>query len=249
MKTRTYLFSISAYVKLTAIFLVLSSMFSCTHKTEDAGTVTSPLGSFTRTFTGTETYSAQINLKSDGSFEWIMLDTLPTHTNSYSKVQVSGTQLRFYADPDFAGDGLYNWSLNNGVLNLSVVSDDYAARIRGIAGSWQIKDPAVIGRITGTWQKNMQVGGLSYRVKLTLTSAGLLKWSMVDSIPGYTSANLSFTATDNTMVIYNDPDCGGNGYYSFLVSDIAMSVIMVKDNCPPRSPLLSGTWVRLPSLF
>jgi len=229
--------------------LISSGLFSCTHKTEEAVIVASPLGSWIRTFTGSETYSAQINLKTDGNFEWIMLDTLSTHTNSYSKVQVSGTQLRFYADPDFAGDGLYNWSVNNGVLTLTVVSDDYAARLRGIAGSWQIKDPAVIARVTGTWQKNMQVGGLNYRVRLTLTSAGLLNWSMLDSIPGHTSSSVSFTATDNTMVIYNDPDCGGNGYYSFLVSDIAMSVIVMKDNCPPRSPSFSGTWVRLPSSF
>ena len=38
-----------------------------------------------------------------------MLDTLSTHTNSYCKIQVSGSQLRFYDDPDFPAEGLCTW--------------------------------------------------------------------------------------------------------------------------------------------
>ena len=176
-----------------------------------------------------------------------MLDTLSTHSNSFSKVEVSGSRLRIYSDPDFADDGTYDWSLSNGILTLSVVSDNYLARVKGIAGSWQIRDTTGLHRITGSWQKTMEVLGVNYRVKLTLTNISTLNWQMVDSIPGHTGSNVSYTTVDNTIVIYNDPDCGGNGYYSYFVSDIYLSTVMLKDNCPPRSPSFSGTWVRLPS--
>jgi hypothetical protein len=105
-----------------------------------------------------------------------MLDTLSTHSNSFSKVEVSGSRLRIYNDPDFAGDGTYDWSLGNGILTLSVVSDDYPARVKGIAGSWQIRDNTGLYRIIGSWQKTMEVLGVNYRVKLTLTNISALSW-------------------------------------------------------------------------
>ncbi len=79
-----------------------------------------------------------------------MLDTLSTHTNSYCKIQVSGSQLRFYDDPDFPAEGLCTW----------------------------------------------------------------------------------------------DPDCTGNGYYSYTVDGSGLNITMLKDFCPPRAPSFSGTWAR-----
>ena len=54
------------------------SLVSCNKKTNDPDLSPNPFGSWTRTYTGAETYRAQINLNAAGTFEWIMLDTLST---------------------------------------------------------------------------------------------------------------------------------------------------------------------------
>ena len=217
---------------------------ACSHKSDDPLPSSSPFGYWIRTFTGSETYHAQLNISVDGTMAWIMLDTLSTHTNSYAKVAVNGDQIRFYDDPDLPGDGIYKWSAFNGVLTLTVISDNYPARVRGISGSWQGKEPAAMQMVEGAWQKNMVVNGISYRVKMNLTFNGGLNWTMTDSIPGHSNSYVSFTATGSTMVIFKDKDCTGNGYYSYVVNKDALVIRLIKDACEPRSPSFAGDWFR-----
>lgn len=230
-----------------AAFLLVCtiSLSSCNKKSSEPDPTLNPVGSWTRTYTGTETYRAQINLKATGDFEWIMLDTLSTHTNSYSKFQVNGNQVRFYADPDLPAEGIYSCTLSRGTLTLALVSDSYTARTSALVGAWYPQNPADFAKIIGSWQKIMVDQGISYRVKLTLTTSGTLNWEMIDQIPGHTNSSVSFAAIDNTIIIHHDPDCDGNGYYSYKVSDAGLIIAMVKDKCPARSPSFSGTWSKI----
>jgi len=241
MTTKT--FHISFYAALLIVCAI--SLASCKDKTNEADPSQNPFGSWTRTYTGIETYHAQFNLKETGISEWIMLDTLSTHTNSYFKVQVTGNLLRFYDDPDFPEDGLYNWAISGGILKITLNTDTYAARVSATAGSWNTKNPADFEKIIGSWQKTMVVQGTNYRVKLILSSDGVLKWEMIDPIPGHTNSIVSFAATDNTIIIFLDPDCDGNGYFSYTVNGAALTIASIKDKCPPRSPSFSGTWSKI----
>ncbi len=236
-------FRLSFYVAL--VFLCAIFLASCNKKSDEPDPSLNPFGNWTRTYTGLETYRAQFNLTTAGISEWIMLDTLSTHTNSYSKIQVTGNQIRFYEDPDLPGEGIYSWAVSGGVLTLTLVTDSYAARASAIAGAWNLKNPADFTKIVGSWQKTMVDQGTSYRVKLSLTSDGGLKWEMIDPIPGHSNSSVSYTATGNSLIIYKDPDCDGNGYFSFTVNDSALIFIPIKDKCPPRSPSFSGTWMKI----
>ena len=241
MTTKT--FRISFYA---ALFIVCAiSLASCNKKSTEADPSPNPFGSWTRTYTGTETYRAQINLMAAGSFEWIMLDTLSTHTNSYSKIQVSGNQIRFYEDPDLPDEGLYTFAVSGGVLTMTLISDSYAARVSAIAGTWYATNPAGFAKIIGSWQKTMTDQGTSYRVKLSLTSGGALNWEMIDPFPGHSNSSVSFAATENTVIIFKDPDCSGNGYYAYTANDTTLTIAMVKDECPPRAPSFSGNWSKI----
>lgn len=235
--------NISIYAVLLMVCSI--SLVSCNQKNEDDDLSKNPFGNWTRTYSGTETYHAQFNLKETGISEWIMLDTLPTHANSYFKVQVTGDQLRFYDDPDFPEDGLYNWSVSGGILTLTLISDTYAARVLAIAGDWNTKNPADFEKIIGSWQKTITEQQTSYRVKLILSADGVLKWEMIDPIPGHTNSTVSFVATDNTVVIYNDTDCDGNGYFTYTVNDNALTCTYLKDKCPPRTQSFGGTWIKI----
>lgn len=229
-----------------AVLLIVCtiSMYSCNDKTNEPDP-SLIYGSWTRTYTGTETYHAQLNLKESGIFEWILIDTISTHTNSYAKIEVNGDQLRIYDDPDFTEEGTYQWSVSGGILSFTVVNDSYAARVSALTGNWNEKTPATPEIIIGGWQKTVVEQGTSYRVKLTMNTDGVLKWEMIDPIPGHSNSNVSFVATDNTIIIYNDPDCDGNGYFSYAVNGTDLTCTYLKDKCPPRSQSFSGTWSKI----
>ncbi|MCX6279443.1 MAG: hypothetical protein NT004_15300 [Bacteroidetes bacterium] len=234
---------ISFYAALLMVCAI--SLVSCNKKTNDPDPTPNPFGSWTRTYTGTETYRAQINLNAAGTFEWIILDTLSTHTNSYSKIQVNGDQIRFYEDPDLPVEGIYTWTLSGGTLTLAMVSDSYPARASALVGIWNQKNPADLAKIIGSWQKTVVEQGNSYRVKLILSADRALKWEMIDPIPGHTNSTVSFAATENTIVIHNDPDCDGNGYFAYSLNGTDLTCTYLKDKCPPRSQSFSGTWSKM----
>jgi len=108
-----------------------------------------------------------------------------------------------------------------------------------------VKDETASKKVLGSWQKNMTADGLNYRVQLTLTSSGILNWTMIDIMPGHTNSSVSFTATDSTFVLFKDPDCSGNGYYSYQITDNSLIINMLKDHCPPRAPSFTGTWIKV----
>lgn len=99
--------------------------------------------------------------------------------------------------------------------------------------------------IPGTWQRTISADSLDYRVRLSFDSSGLLYWTMIDSIPGHTSSVVSFSATYSKIVIFNDPECGGNGYYSYSASDSILNIALLEDHCPPRASSFSGIWTRI----
>jgi hypothetical protein len=227
------------------LIICASSLVACKDNKDETDPIVNLYGSWTRTYTGTETYHAQINLKETGTFEWIMLDTLSTHTNSYSKIEISGNQLRFYDDPDLPEDGLYHWAVSGGILTLTLISDNYAARVSAMAGTWYTRNPAIPQNITGSWQKTVIEQETSYRVKLILSADAVLKWEMIDPIPGHTNSSVSFAATENTIIIYNDPDCDGNGYFAYSLNGTDLTCTYLKDKCPPRSQSFSGIWSKI----
>lgn len=233
----------SIYISLIIILCI--GLVSCKKKDHDADVPNPPLGCWTRTYSGTESYHAQLNLQETGIFEWIMLDTLSTHTNSFAKIQVNGDQLRIYDDPDFTGDGIYKWSFSDDILTLTVVSDNYSARVSALSGDWNIKNPVIPQNLCGSWQKSVVEQGISYRVNLVLTPEGVLKWIMVDPIPGHTNSTVPFAATDNIITIYNDPDCNGNGYFNYVLQNNTLTCTYLKDQCPPRSQSFSGIWSKI----
>jgi len=204
-------------------------------------------GSWTRTYTGTDAFSAQLNLLKSGDFEWIVLDTLSSHTNSLVKFEITGNKMRVYNDPDIQEEGLYEWSVTGDILTFTELDDNFAPRVAAIAGTWNLTNPAGYAPVLGSWQKTVVEEGTSYRVKLTMDNERLLKWEMIDPIPGHSNSSVSYAATAGSIVIYNDPDCDGNGYFTWKVTGTELTCTYLKDKCPARTQSFSGTWTKLMS--
>jgi|GEM_PF-3309953 len=225
------------------ILLLLAGLYSCKDDENDPNPELLQ-GSWTRTFTGAETYHAQLNMK-DGEWEWIILDTLSTHTNSVGNYEIINDQLRWYDNPDCPEDGLYNWSVTSNNLTLEAVDDACTPRVGGMAGTWDRLDTTVMHQLLGSWTKEMEAEGVLYDVKLTMNTSGELLWEMIDPIPGHTNSSVSFTVLDNVIIIYNDAECGGNGYFEFEIEGGTLTINTIKDSCPPRSPSFTGVWTRV----
>ena len=226
------------------LILMIATVFTSACKNDDEPSPELLRGSWTRTFTNDETYHAQLNLK-ETSWEWIILDTLLAHTNSFGKMELTGNQLRWFDNPDCDNDGRYTWTVSNNKLTLVVVDDPCQARVTGMTGTWDRLDTTAMHLLSDSWAKTMTIENMDYAVKLTMNTAGELLWEMIDPIPGHTNSEVSYTVLDNTIVIYNDSECGGNGYFRFEISGNTLSITTIKDSCPPRSPSFTGTWTKL----
>ena len=84
-----------------------------------------------------------------------------------------------------------------------------------------------------------------YLVRLSFEESGTLKWEPVDSIPGHTASVVSYSTDGSALLVYNDPDCGSDGNYSWGLSDGILSLRVVSDDCLPRQHALAGAWSRV----
>lgn len=224
----------------------MAMMTSCNNKNDEPDPE-NLYGSWIRTYNGTESYSAQLNLLKSGDFEWIVLDTLSSHSNSMVKFEITGNKVRIYNDPEIIEEGLYEWSVSGDKLTFTEVDDGFAPRVAAVAGTWNLKNPADFAPVIGSWQKTVVELDVPYRVKLSMDNEGLLTWEMIDPIPGHTNSSVSYVATAGTIVIYNDPDCDGNGYFTWTVTGDELTCTYLKDKCPARTQSFSGTWSKLMS--
>lgn len=99
--------------------------------------------------------------------------------------------------------------------------------------------------LKGTYSRTQQFGNQSYRVELQFTNDGLLIWTPVDAIPGHTASTVSYEVmADERFRIYDDPDCGNEGTYTYASDKNGLEVTKVSDACDPRAEAMSGYWAR-----
>lgn len=110
-----------------------------------------------------------------------------------------------------------------------------------VAGCKKDKNTGLIG----TYSRTQQFGAASYKVELRFTDNGLLIWMPVDSIPGHTASAVKFDQpAEERFRIYDDPDCGNEGIYSFYSNADGVEIGVVSDLCDPRKGAMSGYWER-----
>lgn len=98
-------------------------------------------GSWTRAITDTEgvQFNAELKINTDNSFEFILLEEVPGHTNSSGEFTLSDDIFTIINDTDCDSDGVYEFVVTDEKLALVVVMDDCAPRVVAIQGVWGIK--------------------------------------------------------------------------------------------------------------
>ncbi|MBN2439419.1 MAG: hypothetical protein JXL20_12565 [Deltaproteobacteria bacterium] len=98
-------------------------------------------GSWVRLITDTHgiKFNAELRIKTDNSFEFILLEDVPGHTNSSGKFTFSSDIITIIKDADCHGDGVYEFVVSEKKLALIVVTDKCAPRVLALQGVWNKK--------------------------------------------------------------------------------------------------------------
>jgi hypothetical protein len=98
-------------------------------------------GSWVRHITDTQgiRFYAELKIKTDNSFEFILLENVPGHTNSSGKFTLSGDTLTIIKDADCHGDGVYEIVVSENKLAFVAVTDQCTPRVLALQGVWSSK--------------------------------------------------------------------------------------------------------------
>lgn len=132
MKMRSWLFIV------VIIFTVLA--ISCAHeKTAPPGVTI--YGSWVRLITDSKKlqFHAELKIKTDNSFDFILLEPAPGHTNSSGKITLQGNLLTVINDADCGVDGVYEFVVSENKLAFVAVADECAPRRLAMQGVWSRK--------------------------------------------------------------------------------------------------------------
>ena len=132
MKKRLLLFILSM------IFTVV--IMSCTREnivaSEDA-----IYGSWVRLITDSQKlqFNAELKIKTDNSFDFILLENATGHTNSSGEITLSGNIFTVINDADCGVDGVYEFVVSEKKLTFVAVADKCAPRLLVLQGVWSKK--------------------------------------------------------------------------------------------------------------
>jgi hypothetical protein len=84
-------------------------------------------------------FNAELKIRTDNSYSFIVLDSNTTHTNSYAEFEISNDTMRIVLDYDCSATGIYEFLVSSNKLSLVAVNDSCAPRVAAIQGIWKIK--------------------------------------------------------------------------------------------------------------
>lgn len=98
-------------------------------------------GSWVRLITDAQglQFNAELKIKSDNSFDFILLENVPGHTNSSAEFTLSGDIFKVINDKDCDVDGVYEFVVTENKLVFVVVADECAPRKLVLQGVWRKK--------------------------------------------------------------------------------------------------------------
>lgn len=84
-------------------------------------------------------FHVELRFNMDNSYDWILLDHVPAHSNSHADFEQEGNIIHIVSDPDCEGIGRYYVTVNSNKLALIAQQDDCAPRAAALEYIWQKK--------------------------------------------------------------------------------------------------------------
>ena len=81
-------------------------------------------------------FNAELKIKTDNTFEFILLETVPGHSNSSGEYTMNENNFTVINDADCGVDGNYEYVVSENKLAFVAVADDCAPRVAAMQGVW-----------------------------------------------------------------------------------------------------------------
>ncbi len=127
---------------LLAITFVLALLFitNC----EDSDPVSSEISIYTswvKDITDTQgvTFTAELKINENNSYDFILLTDAPEHTNSTAQFIIDSDKITITVDADCEVIGVYEYVVSPNKLALIELNDQCAGRLAAIQGVWKKK--------------------------------------------------------------------------------------------------------------
>ena len=96
--------------------------------------------SWTRQVTDADgvTFMAELKINTDNTFDWILLEEVPGHSNTTANITFDGS-LMMVDDNDCPATGTYEYSVSHDTFSLFAKEDHCDPRVIALQGIWQKK--------------------------------------------------------------------------------------------------------------
>lgn len=228
------------------LFILIAAIvifFSSCNEDDDNEPFTPYLGDWTREAGTDSTFSVQLNLNDDNTFAWVPLEPESGHTSTTGTYSAGDGRITFAGDPDCPGEGIYDYTYQDGKLSLQVVTDECTPRISGLEGTWDFKDKNGWIALAGSWLQSTQPPDTTYEYRLSFEENGNFMWETINPAKSRESFSGKFVATLDNIVFYRDSHCDVEGYYHFNIDELELTIAFVHDGCEDRSAEVIGTWI------
>ena len=84
-------------------------------------------------------FNAELKMNSDNSFDFILIDSVPGHTNSSAEFTLNGNTITIINDSDCNVDGEYEYVVTDKKLAFIAVDDECGPRLKALQGVWTKK--------------------------------------------------------------------------------------------------------------
>jgi hypothetical protein len=127
------------FLSITSVILTVFFL-SCTRE-KIVFSESTVYGSWVRLVTDSQEvqFNAELKIKTDDSFDFILLEDVPGHSNSSGEFTLSGDIFTVINDADCGVDGVYEFVVSDKKLAFVAVADECAPRVIVLQGVWSKK--------------------------------------------------------------------------------------------------------------
>ncbi|MFP4527446.1 MAG: hypothetical protein ACLFQX_02775 [Candidatus Kapaibacterium sp.] len=120
---------------ISSAFLLVSCNDDSNDPSDDKNKIYDTWTRFVTEFDDTS-FAARLVIKENNTFEFIVVDNVPGHSNSSATFHLSDGTMEIIEDPDCESVGTYSYNVVEDKLTLILVIDDCTARSKALSGVW-----------------------------------------------------------------------------------------------------------------
>ncbi len=84
-------------------------------------------------------FHVELRFNTNNTYDWLLLDTVPTHSNSHAEFTMNASVLTIVSDADCSGTGQYYITVNSNKLSMIAQHDDCEPRAAALEYIWERK--------------------------------------------------------------------------------------------------------------